>query len=231
MNNDVTIVSTSQDRSNMSAFMRALKETGSYAPNLTRTALRFEIPLVAGQQFYELDIQKSTGNGDRKLEKKLQLDHKMNVTHVGIALQKQVPGSEANSPLFTHPDTNFFVVAGEAAALEAVYQGYVQFKTLNSNRTAEISTFFNRFVPARSYQTAAAAAQAFEHASQGPSLEERGFFELFNNLILDGKDTNKFTLQLGAGNLAAIQANTVVVVQLFGFLYIGEEMTAGLTCS
>lgn len=230
--NGLTVVSTSQERAFLSSFKEILmRNGGSQYPSITRTDLRIEIPLVASQGFYEVDILKSTGSGDRKLENKLQREHKFLATSIALNLQKQVPGSEANAPLFTHPDTNFFVVVGEAAALEPVYQGKIQFKSNQTLRSAEILTHRMRYCPAQGYQTAAAAGQALEHAQYGPTDAERGYVELINGLVFDGQESTKLTLTLGAGTTAAIQANTVAVVFISGYLYTGEEQNMGLVCS
>ena len=229
--NGLTVVSTSQERAFLSAFKDILmKNGGSQYPNITRTDLRIEIPLVASQGFYEVDILKSTGSGDRKLENKLQREHKFLATAIALNLQKQVAGSEANAPLFTHPDTNFFVGAGEAAALEPVYQGKIQFKSNQVLRSGEILTHRMRYCPAQGYQTAAAAGQALEPAQYGPTDLERGYVDLVNVLVFDGQESTKLTLTLGAGTTAAILANTVAVVFISGFLYTGEEQNMSLVC-
>lgn len=222
--------------SNLAGNNAKFKEVLGGNPIVTPTDLRLEAPMVNGTGMYEYKVLEAVGNGDRPLENKLKTGHKFAVTHIGLAIHVQTAGSEANKALMTFPDGNQIGSQNEALSLEAVYQGYLQVKTGNVDRTARILTHQMRFVPAQGYQTAAAAAQTpagFEYGQYGGTLSERGYFELAEPLILSAEDDNRIMLTLGKGNLANLAsatANTsnVVVLFLHGLYYSGESSFQGL---
>lgn len=228
-------ISTSNLKANNAKFKEAL---GGGSPIITPTDLRLEQVLVNGREYYEFKVLEAVGNGDRPLENKLKTGHRFAITHIALNLHVQLLNNEANKPLMTFPDQNQIASAAEAASLEAIYQGTLQIKTGNVDRTAKILTHHLRYVPSQGYQTAAATGQTPagpEMAEYGGSLEKRGYFELAEPLILSADDDNKIILTIGKGlltSLASATANTsnVAVLMLHGLYYSGESGFAGLSC-
>lgn len=213
---------------------------------ITETTLRVEQVLAANKNSYVFDLYQGNGNTDRPLENKLNRNDLFFVTHLALLIGKHDestnPKQYANTPLFTHPDPNYFIgaptgVPKEFAALEAIYQGILMLSTANVERFGPFLADQLKYVPEAQYQIAASPQVNNEYPQWGPSLEGRGFHRITPNLVIDGQQTNRFVLTLGSGNIAAIEgavngSNQAVTTRNFlalkvhGFRAIGAAAAA-----
>jgi hypothetical protein len=218
-------ISIDNGTKNLTKFQDFLKGKGLTNPNITKTDLRIDVPLQNGNGNYEFQLNENVSS-DKSWEQKLGKDHLFLITHIGLLITKRTAGEETNAPLATHPDANIFATANEAKCLESVFQGKLKFQTSATQRNREILTNHFRYVPPQGHQLAAATSQGVEQAQYGPSIGERGYYELGANILLDGNDTNKAMLALGQGLWTVLNAGVPInnlVLMLHGYYYYGEN--------
>ena len=129
---------------------------------------------------------------------------------LNIALEDTTtPVTMANTVLQTWPDPAIFAAAGEAVALEAFYNALLTFKTVPTERIVDFATNELRFNPG-----------AADINKYGNSQNERGYFHLSGEVIMDGKEDNSLVLSLpsNASIAAAVVAGQTnwTVVKLLG---------------
>jgi hypothetical protein len=216
-------VLTSPQRANYNRFNNHLFDAGLVAagstPLITQKDLRLEVALSAQKSSYRLDTREGNSNVDGPLEIKLNQNDIFMVTAIGVALRKV--NGDVHKPLQTFPDPKYFAGAGEAQALEAIYNGTMSVTTDSLKRVDEMALHHCRFVPGVQNDTTDNILPGY-----GPTLEERGYFTINPNIILDGSKSNIIDVILGAGSLAAIagpgpDVNHLVVL-LHGFLFSGQ---------
>lgn len=215
---------------------------------ITESNLRVEQLLANNQNQYQFDLYEGNGNTDRALEIKLNRNDLYFATHIALGITKYDPSKTpvwyGNYPIFTYPDSNYFVGTGSSAAveyqaLETIYQGELIFSTGNVNRFGPLMTDTLKYTPNRPYELGVADSSATTAVfpEYGPTPAARGFHRLTPNLVIDGQQTNKFTLTLGAGdytNIAgatdaagdAVSTRNVLVLQLHGFRAVNAAAAA-----
>lgn len=243
--NDI-IFSTSEQRaaySRVREFLRMNAGTDDFIINPNTLVLEEE--LKAGKSTYRFDLYQQSG-ADRKLAKKLNRNDVFFVTGIGLCIRKQdaVTGIYANYPLFTYPDSNYFVGDNAGAnlkeylALECMYNGLLTLKTSPVDRVSDVPTHNFRYVPERGYLIAAGNQVNDEFPQYGPDDRGRGLFSIHPNVILDGQENNEIILELGSGDTANIaggidgsnnpvDTTNVAVVLLQGFLIDNAAQKAG----
>ncbi len=247
-------VASDLDRSAYRKFVEYLQRNGKSSDQMfpgsdvlvTQTDLRLEALLDTNKDTYTFDILGSTGSGDRPLERKLASSEIFMVTGIGIGIQKQHVGSpglnQANYPVFTYPDDNYFIDstnagATEARSLENLYNGNIQLTTAQTTRQKDISTRFMRYVPVSQFvNKAVSGAAAHQYPSFGGYIEEEGFYRTNGWAILSGAETNQLVFRVGNADRAniaggkdvdGVDTQNVLIVRLFGLLYTGTMNNGG----
>lgn len=221
---DVFNLSVNDTRANKVAFMELLKGEGRNNPNIAKTDLRIDVPLANSNGSYEFQINETNG-ADKPYEHKLGKDHLFMCTHIALYITKRVAGKETNGQLSSFPDANIFDTVDEALCLESIYQGKMSIQSESQLRNRPFLTHQFRYAPAQGFQKAAATSQGIEVAQFGPTIGEKGYYELGANLLFDGNTTNKVLLQLGSGLWTVLNGATGtnnLVLMLHGFYYFGE---------
>jgi len=199
--------------------------------------IKVNLPVVPTNNQYLFDLYKVSGS-DHPLDNKLDRNDAFFITHMALHIFKQdestTPKQYANGQAFTYPDPNFFVGVlsswNEWKSLQTVYNGLLTLSTQNAERIKDFPTENFLFVPNRPYLLNSTDPDNLPE--YGPTLEERGFFELPEMLILNGQDNNDVKLTLGPGNTAiidgsvnaagtAVNTRNVVALKLQGFSVIG----------
>lgn len=215
---------------------------------ITESSLRVEQVLASNQNQYGFDLYEGSSTVDRPLEIKLNRNDLYFATHIALGLAKYDPSTSpkryGNYPIFTHPDTNYFNGTGGSAlaeyqALETVYEGRLTFTTGSVTRFGPMASSNLKYIPNRALLEGVAASTntSLVYPEFGPSLEGRGFRRLTPNLVIDGQETNIFTLSLGAGDItniagetneagASVDTRNVVILQVYGFRAIGAGKAA-----
>lgn len=237
------IVSTSEQRGAYGRICNWFPANGmGHADNfiITEASLRVEQLLATNKNQYEFDLYEGSSQSDRPTEIKLNRNDLFFATHIALGITKQnatlTPAWYGNYPVFTHPDPNYFVVAGTPAeyqALETIYNGTLKFTTGSVDRLGQISTALFKYVPEAQYQIASGDQVNDEYPQYGPTMEARGFHRITPNLVIDGGQTNKFSVNLGAGNISTIDGATanvntrnVLVLQVYGFRAVNAAAAA-----
>jgi len=228
----------------IAALMRS--ETGRADFIINQKTLRVEQELSSSKNTYSFDLKETSGS-QRPLEKRLNTNDLFFMTHIALCVTKQdestTPKQYGNFPLFSHPDPNYFegddnVNIREFLCMEPIYNGSLTLKTSPLERLREFDTSLLRFVPERPYTVD--ATNDDQWGQYGPSMEERGFFALTPNIIIDGDDNNTVQLELGAGDTSqiaggfdssgtptAIDTSNVVVLLAHGFEVVGGAQKLG----
>lgn len=201
------------------------------------TTLQINQLLTSTNNIYNFDLYKVPG-ADHPLDIKLDRNDGFFVSHIGLVLAKQdtstTPPRYANDQEFTHPDPNYFVgVASswnEWRSLMTVYNGLMTLSTGNAERIKDLWTgnfLYNPNRPALLNSTDPDNRPEF-----GPTLDQKGFYELAEMLGLSGQDNNDIKITLGSGNTAiidgsvdaagsAVNTRNVLRIKLQGFKVIG----------
>ncbi|MCF8237698.1 MAG: hypothetical protein K9I85_06050 [Saprospiraceae bacterium] len=226
--------------------VNGLGESDSFI--ITESNLRVEQLLESNKNQYQFDLYQGSGSTDRPTEIKLNRNDLYFATHVALGIAKYDPSKTpvwyGNFPIFTYPDSNYFVGTGASAAieyqaLETIYQGELTFTTGNVNRFGPLMTDTLKYTPNRPFElgVASSAATTAVFPEYGPTMAGRGFHRLTPNLVVDGQQTNVFTLNLGGGdytNIAgatnaagsAVNTRNVLVLQLHGFRAVNAAAAA-----
>lgn len=200
---------------------------------INRACIRVEQPLAASKNKYSFDLYENPGS-DRPLERKLNRNDLFVVTDIALVIAKFNPttGDYANFRLYTFPDPNYFagLVGGvnEFESLWPLFNGELTITTKPVERLEGFLTSNLLFVPEKQTLLATGDQLNDEPAQFGPTHQERGFFSLQPNIILDGQENNSIELTLGPGQTTLIaggfdnsgvaaQTRNVVIVQALGF--------------
>lgn len=222
-------------------FIEVIKERfpGIQKPMVSFTDLRTEDFLIPSKNSYTMKL-KDVGAPTSELENRLEDGQLFCPIFVSVRIQKAINPkggvsieTDANFPMFTYPDRNYFNGTDgtnfEATALEKIYQGHISMAKGGTNLVRNISTDSTKYVPPVQYSTAAVAGTTFDvYPQYGPSYEERGYYQIYNDIVLDGGEDNTTTLALGAGNITLIAGNdpnivNKLVVSYKGFWFYGDD--------
>lgn len=221
-------------------------------PLITKTSLRIEKELSAASGTQYVFNLEHSNNTDAPLERKLKLNEFFMITGIAIGIQKYNVetgrSSQANFPLFTYPDYNYFIAGAtpglEAMALENLYNGNISMKVNGTTLQRDISTRFMKYVPFQQFVNKSVSGQVdHTYPAYGALIEEEGYFRNHSKLIVAGDQVNEIILDIGTGNRDLIAGNllttpgsapathanvhsadptqNVAILQLYGFLYSG----------
>jgi len=205
---------------------------------INRACLRVEQALAASKNKYSFDLYENPGS-DRQLERKLNRNDLFVITDIALVLTKYNPtsGDYANYPLLTFPDPNYFVgLSGgvnEYESLRPIYNGEITITTKPVERLEGFLTSNLLFVPEKQTFLTAGSQVNDEPAMFGPTHQERGFFNLQPNIILDGQENNTIELTLGTGQTTLIaggydnSGNALATRNAVVFMALGFEVKNG----
>jgi hypothetical protein len=212
---------------------------------INQDTLRIEQVLEASKNSYTFDFSENRG-ADRKMERKLNRNDLFFITHLAVCIAQQDAsnGNYANYVLHTFPDPQIFVGDDstnlkEYLALETIYGGRLSIKTTPVERLTDFLAHNFRYVPERGVIKKTATQNNDEPAQYGPSLEEKGFFALTPNIIIDGQENNTASLTLGSGDTTliaggvdasndAVDTSNVLVLLAHGFKVVNGAKKVGL---
>lgn len=203
---------------------------------INQDTLRLEKKLSADRSSYQFDLYQNSGS-DRPLEKKLNRNDVFCITHLALGVCKEDtstnPAQYANSRTYHSADPNYFAGAPagqvkEFVSVQTAWNGKLTIKTNTTDRLQEFLTQLLEYIPERGHTLQAGSQLNDEWGQYGPSLEEKGFFKLTPNIILNGQQNNKILMDLGEGDISSIEGtadsggtavNTrnVLVLLLHGF--------------
>jgi len=178
---------------------------------------------VTSRTEYRFDLYEEQ-SGQQAYERRLNRNDAFFMSHIGLGLileDTATPVPVSNTQVRTFPDPAVFAGAGEATALEAFYNAQLTVKTDPIERITDFDTNVLRYLP------------LFDQPDAwGPSLEERGYFELAGEVIFDGAQNNTIQLSLNAdADISAAVGiagqNTWVVMMLFGNLVLQGARKVG----
>jgi len=223
-----------------SALRLALQKAQAKFPDMimSLSVLRMETAIASTQNNYNF-ILKDPGQqpADGTIQYRLNDNDAFITVAVALNLKKFTTASPGEFPLFTHPDRSYFTTAGQAAALESVYNGSLQFKTASTVRIDSIATNAMRFAPNSQYKlntsnvpvtpfTTPNYSPGIVNAEYGPTWEERGFVDIVNYPIIDGSEQNLWTLTLGTATLTAVGTDVNLTLFNAGILIKGGGASA-----
>lgn len=241
MNNTVYFTPSPQ-RANYSRFRDLLLRESGEEFIINEKTLRLEAPLSPTRSSYNLDMFENRGS-DRPLEEKLNRNDLFFLTHIamGVCQQNTTAGHYANFPIYFHGDQNVFIgndgggnpQSLEAYCIETLFNSKMTIKTSPVERLKDFLTNNFRYVPENVANTTSKTTGQF-----GPTMEQRGFYPVNPNIIIDGYDNNSIELTLGTGALTnidgginasnvAVNTSNVLVFMLHGFVAINGARKIG----
>ena len=178
---------------------------------VSRQVLRVEELLQPQKSSYDFQLKQGNTSTDGPLENLLNDSDAFVMTHIAIGIKKQdttlSPPWLGNYQVYNYPPQAVFVGAPASSAVEwqallCIWNGKLTFRTGSLERIKATDTNEYLFAPAGADQAATviSSRRAFGDQSQG-------WVEQQATLLLDGSQNNQFTLQLGAGNITAIDGS------------------------
>jgi len=188
------------------AFERAKEQFPKFV--ISRQVLRVEETLANNKTNYSFQLKQGNSSTDGPLENLLNDNDAFILLAVAIGIKKQdttlTPPWYGNYPVYNYPPQAVFVGAPASRAVEwqalmTIWNGKLSFKTGSLERIKPTDTNEYQFAPAGADQAATviSSRRAFGQESQG-WVEQQG------QLVLDGQQNNQFTLELGSGDILAI---------------------------
>lgn len=195
---------------------RKLRELYGNEALIQEGALRVEQPLNGNKNAYTFELERGTGQAETEI--KLTTQDVFAPVCWGLKLAKVPDGAERGTAyLYDYVDLATFAGAGEAAALQAIYNGVISAKS-NSNEVFEfLSSLQFQKVP----QTQSAAGLTQAETPNGESAPTT----LYTNPIFQGSARCKVTLDIPGATPAINPAGSQNYVILFleGFYVRGAD--------
>lgn len=167
---------------------------------------------VTSRTEYRFLIHEQSQNADNPYERKLSRNDAFYVSQISQLLalvDTSTVFNLSNAILTAFPDPAVFAGVGESQSLEAFYNASFTLKTSVNERIKSFDTNLLRFSPQ-------------ENVDQwGPSMQERGFYRLGGEEILDGSQDNEIVLSLNrdadiAAAIGIANQETYIVYKLHG---------------
>lgn len=180
---------------------------------MSRQVLRVEEPLANNKTTYTFQLKQGNNSTDGPLENLLNDADAFVMCAVAIGIKKQdttlTPPWYGNFQVYNYPPQATFVGAPAGRAVEwqallTIWNGKLSFKTGSLERIKPTDTNEYLFAPAGADQAATviSSRRAFGQDNQG-WVEQQPLF------LLDGSQNNQFTLDLGSGDILAIDGSYV----------------------
>ena len=213
-------------------------------PMISWTDIRAEALLNPSKNSYKMKL-KDIGAPTSDLESRLDDNQLFLPVMAAVNIQRinkdseaaGAPDYDANYPLWTYADRNFFSGASngslEATALEKIWQGKLSISKGGNDLVRGIMTHQMKYVPQNQYVPATVNSKAI-YPQYGPGFAERGYHPLYTDLVLVGGEDNNAMLELGAGNINLIEGGVddqgastkfcnKLVVLFKGFWFYGDD--------
>ena len=168
---------------------------------IVRRVLRLEQVVSATATQYVYNVYENAGGTQRVTERRLSRNDAFAIEGLALWFYKAAAGSEGQAQPYPWPNPTVFSGAGEAAALMAFYNGLLTLRTTPVDRIISLDTQMLQYRPG--FVPEAGAFVGAGGPSWGPSTQERGFFPIIPEPVLDGQMDNQFTLTLGTGTPTA----------------------------
>lgn len=178
---------------------------------ISRQVLRVEEALSVNKSSYDFQLKQGNSSTDGPLENLLNDSDAFVMTHVAIGIKKQdatlSPPWYGNFQVYNYPPQATFVGAPAGAAVEwqallTIWNGKLSFKTGSLERIKPTDTNEYLFAPAGADQVATVISSRRAFGDQN-----QGWVEQQATLLIDGSQNNVFTLNLGPGNVTAIDGS------------------------
>lgn len=201
----------------------ALERTQSRFPNFItqRQELRIEQLLKANQNQYQFQLKQGNNTSDGPVNILLNDEDAFVIVGTALYVKKQnttaVPNQYANSQPFSYPDPQVFTGAPagqpkEYEALLTIWNGTLAFNTGSLQRIKPMDTLSHLYVPPAQVipsddGTLLTLVNPTLAEFNGPNQDYFAYVEHQPTLLLDGKQNNVFTLNLGSGSLTGIDGS------------------------
>lgn len=189
------------------------ERTKAVFPNfvISRQVLRVEESLSPNKSEYSFQLKQGNSSTDGPLENLLNDSDAFVMTHLMIGIKKQdttlTPPWYGNYQVYNYPPQATFVGAPANKAVEwqtllTIWNGKLSFRTGSLERIKPTDTNEYLFAPAAADQAATVIS-----SRRGLGDNSQGWVEQEATLLLDGSQNNEFRLQLGSGDITAIDGS------------------------
>ena len=202
--------------------------------NISQSFLRAEA-LLATQDSVKLYFNKNENTANIATQKLLKSSDSFIITHLAMCLKKvasDTPANHVSAILHTYANPSVFYSSGEAAALNAVYNGQTTLKADNVDFTPALQNrWFERVHTSQQGTTTTAYVNASSaDATTTIARSERtngldGFFPV-DNIGFNGDSKFDVVVDLGTSiNLAGTSSSNYLVVMAIGYLVSNKQLT------
>lgn len=201
---------------NPSYLRAAYERTAQVFPNMiiSRQEFRMEAALANNQSQYQLQLKQGNTSTDGPSQVLMNDSDAFVLCGISIGIVKHdttlSPPAYGTFQIFTYPDGQVFVGAPagqqtERASLLAIYNGTISFQTESLIRKKPSSTASYLYAPQAQVIAGSPTAGALTLPQFGGWDEDsRGFVEEQPTPLLNGQQSNTFTVTLGAGDYTGI---------------------------
>jgi hypothetical protein len=185
---------------------------------LSQSLIRLEQPLVTNTNQFVFAVLNNQGPAARVTEIRLAPQDAFYVSAMRLTTSISTPGANASAMVLnTWPNPNTYTTSGSAAAMETIYNGYLN---LTVNKDVVIPN-----LPLMLFRQV--QETQFTAASNSPVDQFDGglLTSLQPNPVLVGQKGSVITLVLPA-SLAAVTPNTILVLELYGVLAQNVTVTS-----
>ncbi len=188
------------------AFERAKLQFPKFV--ISRQVLRVEENLANNKTNYDFQLKQGNSSTDGPLENLLNDSDAFILLAVAIGIKKQdttlTPPWYGNYNVYNYPPQAIFNGAPAARAVEwqalmTIWNGKLTFKTGSLERIKPTDTNEYLFAPGGADQ-----ASTVISSRRAVGQESQGWVEQQGQLVLDGSQNNQFSLNLGSGDILAI---------------------------
>lgn len=227
---------------NPSYIRAAYERTKAVFPNMIISSqeFRMEAALASNQSQYQLQLKQGNASTDGPSQVLLNDSDAFVLCAISIGIVKHdtslSPQAYGTFQIFTYPDGQVFVgapagQATERASLLAIYNGTIEFRTESLIRKKPSSTSSYLYAPQAQVIAGSPTAGTLTLPQFGGfDPASRGYVEEQPTPLLNGQQSNIFTLTLGAGDYTGINgvytaagaatatSRNYLVVRLLGIL-------------
>jgi hypothetical protein len=217
MENTIINISPDVQRSKLNLVREWISDNLGVNPNgvkITSSVLRTSHKLKSDENTLEFDCKQNTGV-DYVLDKKVSNDDIFFITDMLLCVSKEGEGEGGNAMLLSYPDPMLFSAAGEALALNCVYNAKLSLEDSHDKRFHSMDTAMFMKVPQKGFgKDSSGAITSLPAYNLRENAEPMNPFE-----IVSGGSSSKFVLNYAGGKYAAISDNGKNRVTIYAFGY------------
>jgi hypothetical protein len=178
---------------------------------LTQSYVRSEVALSTTAATYQLPIVSNSSLPTFATSKPVALQDVHVVSEIGVFVCAPISSTATDFKLFTYPNSSVFSTSGAAAALNTLYNGYLNIQVNNQNVVPAIDLYRSYFVP-QTQQTSNA-----DYTTSGINYQDQndgntfGFTAIEPNLLLNGAANISAQIVL-PGAISTVQSGARLVV-------------------